>query len=134
MHNPQACVCAQGLPQVLINLLVSFVPSNNTDQALVSAACKGYVEIGLAKLCGMQLLEQPKDFRYLGQHAFPVCLPPFLQFVEADMERFTQRCEPDIINEMLDLSPYLDMLGKRSLLSQVSNYYEKHWTLQTDIK
>lgn len=145
MHNPQACVCAQGLPQVLINLLVSFVPSNNTGQALVSAACKGYVETGLAKLCGMQLqcktlgavmqlLEQPKDSRYLGQHAFPVCLPPFLQFVEADMERFTQRCEPDIINETLDLSPYLDMLGKRSLLSQVSNYYEKHWTLQTDIK
>ena len=62
----------------------------------------------------MQLLEQPKDFRYLGQHAFPVCPPPFLQFVEADMERFTQHRKPDVIYETLDLGPYLDMLGKRS--------------------
>ncbi len=115
---------AQGLPQVLIDLLVSFVPSKY-DQEPMAPTCRGYVEIGLAKLSGiqlqcktlgavMQLLEQPKDFQYLGQHAIPVCLPPFLQFVEFDMERFTERCEPDFINNTLDLSPYLDMLGTRS--------------------
>jgi len=118
-------VSAQGLPQVLIDLLVSLVPSNHTNHAPVAATCRGYVEIGLSKLRGMQLqcktlgavmqlLEQPKDFQYLGQHAIPVCLPPFLQFVEYDMERFTERCVPDYINSMLDLTPYLDMLGKRS--------------------
>jgi len=117
-------VSAQGLPQVLIDLLVSFVPSKYSQEP-VAPTCKGYVEIGLAKLSGvqlqcktlgavMQLLEQPKDFQYLGQHAIPVCLPPFLQFVEYDMERFTERCVPDYINSMLDLTPYLDMLGKRS--------------------
>ncbi len=116
---------AQGLPRVLIDLLVSLVPSNHTNHAPVAATCRGYVEIGLSKLRGMQLqcktlgavmqlLEQPKDFQYLGQHAFPVCLPPFLEFVQADMDRYTQRGEPDIINETLDLRPYLDMLGKRS--------------------
>ncbi len=116
---------AQGLPQVLIDLLVSFVPSKYTDQDPVAPTCRGYAEIGLAKLSGvhlqsktlgavMQLLEQPKDFQYLGQHAISVCLPPFLQFVQGSMERFTQPCRPGFVNWTLDFSPYLYMLGKRS--------------------
>ena len=114
---------AQGLPQVLINLLVSFVPSTDENEVPAAATGRGYVEIGLAQLSGvqvqsktlgavMQLLEQPKDFQYLGRHAIAVCLPPFLQFVEFDMQRFIGRCQPGVIT--LDLSPYLDMLGKRS--------------------
>ncbi|DBB01229.1 TPA: hypothetical protein ACH3X1_001103 [Trebouxia sp. C0004] len=113
-----------GLPQVLIDLLVPFVPSNDDHQVPAAATVRGYVEIGLAMVCGvrlqcktlgavMQLLEQPKDFQHLCQHAIPVCLPPFLQFVEADMERFTERV-PDNISEILDLRPYVDMLGAYS--------------------
>ncbi len=116
---------AQGLPQVLIDLLVSLVPSEYTGQDPVAPTCRGYVEIGLAKLRGiqlqcktlgavMQLLEQPKDFQYLGQHAIPDCLPPFLKFVELDMKRFDERRQPNFIDDIIDLSPYLDMLGKRS--------------------
>ena len=108
---------------MLINLLVSFVPSTDDNEVPAAATGRGYVEIGLAQLSGvqvqsktlgavMQLLEQPKDFQYLGQHAIAVCLPPFLQFVEFDMQRFIGRCQPGVIT--LDLSPYLDMLGKRS--------------------
>lgn len=60
----------------------------------------------------MQLLEQPKDFQYLVQHAIPDCLPPFLKFVELDMKRFDERRQPNFIDDIIDLSPYLDMLGK----------------------
>jgi len=118
-------VSAQGLPQVLINLLVSFVPSTYDNEVPAAATGRGYVDIGLAQFSGielqsitlgavMQLLEQPKDFQYLGRHAIAVCLPPFVQFVESDMQRFGERCPPDLINNTLDLSPYLNMLGKRS--------------------
>ncbi len=116
---------AQGLPQVLINLLVSFVPSTYDNEVPAAATGRGHVDIGLAQLSGvqlqsitlgavMQLLEQPKSFQYLGQHAIAVCLPPFVQFAENNMQRFDKRCPPDLINDALDLSPYLDMLGKRS--------------------
>ncbi|KAL0047080.1 hypothetical protein WJX82_005974 [Trebouxia sp. C0006] len=115
----------EGLPQVLIDLLVSLVPSEYTGQDPVAPTCRGYVEIGLAKLRGiqlqcktlgavMQLLEQPKDFQYLGQHAIPDCLPPFLKFVELDMKRFDERRQPNFIDDIIDLSPYLDMLGAYS--------------------
>ncbi len=73
----------------------------------------------------MQNLERLEDYEYLGQHAFPVCLPPFLEYVQTSMDRYAQIVK--VVRDLPDTRPYLDMLG--STLSCMHTCYLRYLTL-----
>lgn len=78
---------AQGLGRVLIDLLVTHTELGqdwSSSTMLSQSAMIGQAELHAILLQSkllravMQVIEQPKHFGYLGQHAFLVCLPTFL--------------------------------------------------------
>jgi hypothetical protein len=113
----------QGLSNVLIDLLVKHTgPSASAQPDTVSAASpnEDFPTIGLSALRPWELqaktldvimktLQQQADFLYLGKHAFPVCVPPFVEYAQRCMDRYVQTGQ--VTPQMPDLRPYLIMLG-----------------------
>ena len=116
--------CLQGLAHILIGCLVlpQCCVCNGLNQPAMGLLQKDCVDIGLPEIdttlpthilaVVMRILRQPEDYVYLGQHAYPVCLPPFLEYVKTNMDRYTQRGEPAEV--LPDLIPYIEMLSKHS--------------------
>ncbi len=86
-----------------------------------------YADAGLAELaasvacmtlqssilrCIMLTIKDPKDYLYLGKHAFPICLPPFLKYAQSSMDRYVQTGKAAMT--LPDLRPYIVMLGMLS--------------------
>ena len=113
----------QGLSDTLIDLLVKYTgPSASAQPDTDSAASpnEGFPTIGLSPLHPWQLqaktlnvimktLQERADFVYLGKHAFPVCVPPFVEYAQQCMDRYVQTGK--VTPQMPNLQPYLIMLG-----------------------
>ncbi len=113
----------QGLSNNLIDLLVKYTgPSASAQPDADSAASpkEDFPTIGLSPLHPWELqaktldvimktLQQQADFVYLGKHAFPVCVPPFVEYAQRCMDRYMQTGK--VTPQMPNLQPYLIMLG-----------------------
>lgn len=115
----------QGLSNNLIDLLVKFTgPSASAQPDIDSAASPNedffFPTVGLSPLRPLELqtktldvimktLQQQADFVYLGKHAFPVCVPPFVEYAQRCMDRYVQTGK--VTPQMPNLQPYLIMLG-----------------------
>ena len=120
MLHPNHILCefVQGLTQLLVDLMVKYSkPSGSTQSAAPQTVAS---DIGLCALrpwelqtrvlnAVMKSLCDEKDFQYLGKHAFPLCVPPVVEYAQASMERYekTGRVTP----YLPDLRPYFFMLG-----------------------
>ena len=102
----------------MVDLMVKYSkPSGSTQSAAPQTVVS---DIGLCALrpwelqtrvlnAVMKTLCHQKDIQYLGKHAFPLCVPPVVEYARANMERYEQigRVMPDLP----DLRPYFCMLG-----------------------
>ncbi len=57
----------------------------------------------------MHTIEEPKDFLYLEQCAFPVCLPSLLEYAQTSMDVHMESSQAALV--LVDLRPYFSMLG-----------------------
>ena len=60
----------------------------------------------------MRNIHEPRDFVYLGKHAFPICLPSLLKFAQTSMDRYVEADKTVI--RLVDVRPYCKMLGRFS--------------------
>ena len=112
----------QGLTQLLIDLMVKYSkPSGSTQSEATSLAVpQSAMDIGLCALrpwelqtrvlnAVMKSLCHEKDIQYLGKHAFPLCVPPVVEYARANMEWYEQIGR--VMPYLPDLRPYFFMLG-----------------------
>ena len=110
----------QAVTPTLIDLLCQYTSPQAVALAQSSDAPPEYADVGLFQgspivlqslilTAIMRNIHEPRDFEYLGKHAFPVCLPPLLDFAQDCMDRYI-RADKTVM-PLLDLTPYCKMLG-----------------------
>ena len=112
----------QGLTHLLIDLMVKYSKLSGLTQsdAMPLVVRQSSMDIGLCALCPWELqtrvlsavmktLCHEKDFLYLGKHAFPLCVPPVVEYAQASMDRYVQTGK--VMPHLPELRPYFFMLG-----------------------
>ena len=126
----QVLIWLQAVTQMLIDLLCQYTSPQAVAAAALaksSDAQPEYADVGLFGGSPMELqslilnaimhdIHAPPDFEYLGKHAFPVCLPPLLEFAQTSMDRYV-KADKTVI-PLIDLRPYLKMLGGSLICTQ----------------
>ena len=116
--------------QAVTHTLIDLLCQHTSPQALARAALAQsldaqpeYAGVGLFGGSPMELrslilnaimhdIHEPRDFVHLGKHAFPICLPPFLEFAETCMDRYL--AGEKTVMPLVDLRPFCKMLGRCS--------------------
>ena len=119
--NNLSCDLVQGLTKVLIDLMVKYSkPNGSTQSGCTPVPQAAASDIGLCALrpwelqtrvlsAIMKTLCDKKDFQYLGKHAFPLCVPPVVEYAQASMDRYVQT--GGVMPHLPDLRPHFLMLG-----------------------
>ena len=113
---------------MLIDLLCQYTSPQAVAAAALahsSDAQPEYADVGLFGGSPMELqsliltaimhdIHEPRDFVYLGKHAFPICLPPLLEFAQTNMDGYVR--DDRTVTPLVDVRPYCKMLGRSSSL------------------